>query len=130
MVSTVVIVKLNIILDTTIRKYKKALKLKIQQLINDEWKVANEPLPVYNPKKYHRTKYRNVPEINDVKTNIQRKLGVTGPFLFLQLYGKLDKIPGPYRNIEKGTIFVLLTHLYRVITYTTFINWIFSFRNV
>lgn len=84
------------------------LQIEYEILINNKWKfLENEYRPI--EKKYHRTELNEIKNINEIKKNIEDKIGVIATFIFLTDFCNKFDLPGPYRNIDKALI--VLEHL-------------------
>jgi hypothetical protein len=75
----------------------------------NNWKFMNKEYLYNAENKYHRKKIEEIPNINNLKSNVYKKLGSIPTYIFLVDLCNNIKLPGPYNNIEKGLL--LLEHL-------------------
>lgn len=86
---------------------KKALHDKLAaNLVKNTWQFLEEPWTVVTHRSYHRTTEKDISGIDEIKTTIASRFGIIGPFAFLnEFFGKTDW-SGPYRNVEKGLLYL------------------------
>jgi hypothetical protein len=82
----------------------KLLKEKITKLINEKWNWTNDDYGVYVQERYHRSKIKEIANIDMMKDKILLSLGYIPVFFFLKNYGSLKSNPGPFRTSEKGKL--------------------------
>lgn len=83
------------------------LQRRLQQLIQDEWSFLDEPWPLYpKTKKYHRSEFKAVGRVQEMKALLMRRLGPIAVFFFLTTIWPLYYFPGPYMAVEKGIAFL------------------------
>ena len=88
------------------KKKSEILEIEINHLVEYNWDFLNNDWPVIETKQYHRTDFKEVIDIDEIKSSIVEKLGYIGPFYFLtEIFGNKDR-KGPYRNIEKGLLLI------------------------
>lgn len=100
------------------------LRNEYQNIYNNNWQFMNDAYKPLDSKKRHRSEIKLIRNIENVKNNIQEKLGVIGPFVFLTNFCNNFKYPGPYNNIEKCLL--LIEHLLSGYTMREMRNYIAS----
>ncbi|KIJ40794.1 hypothetical protein M422DRAFT_49007 [Sphaerobolus stellatus SS14] len=85
-----------------LKEFNNLMEEKYWDFLSMEW-------PYIKPKKYHRTDLRAVPNIDEVKKLLLKRLGPIPVFFFLTVIFPTKNYPGPYRPLEKGLL--LLYHL-------------------
>lgn len=100
--------------NENIKNYRKDLKKEINKLLLNEWQFLSKDWKKITSKYKHRTKIKNVKNVNDVKKELLNKLGYIPVFFFLTMLYTHREYPGPYLEIEKGLM--ILYHLVSGIT--------------
>lgn len=95
-------------LQPTVRRTSRMSKLNksFQELLKDHWAFLDSPWPERQLTRNHRTMNKDVPRMSFVKTLLLERLGAIPVFFFLINIWALHEYPGPYREVDKGILFL------------------------
>ncbi|OAQ25505.1 hypothetical protein K457DRAFT_23124 [Linnemannia elongata AG-77] len=85
---------------------KKLVRL-FAGLLEDEWAFLDEPWPMCPKiKTFHRSEFKQIKRIQDMKAALMKRLGPIPVFFFLtKIWGK-HYFPGPFNLLENGIAFL------------------------
>jgi hypothetical protein len=91
-------------------------QIEIKKLVDSEWTVLHEQLPVIQKPERTRKNILDIPTMDKIKTKIYERLGDIAPFIFIHIIGTIcGWLEGPYRNVEK-----ILLILYMIVENESF----------
>jgi hypothetical protein len=72
--------------DLTDKQKENFLKIEYDKLIKKKWSWMNEDWCVISKQYKHRTTTTNVENIQDIKSDLEKSLGIIPVFYFLNIY--------------------------------------------